>query len=309
MSADYVIETDGLTKRYKGRTAVDRLTVSVPIGVVAGFVGPNGAGKTTTMSMLLGLVAPTAGSGRVLGEPLEQPASYLRDVGALVEHPAFYAGLSGRDNLRLLASVAGQSSDEIPALLELVGLSERGNDRFGSYSMGMKQRLGIAAALLGNPVLLILDEPTNGLDPAGIHEMRQLIAKLADGGRTIFVSSHVLAELEQVCDYFVMIEKGSLLFQGTALELLAGSFTGFSVATERPEDLEKLKRSLATRGLASRADGDHLFVSKDGWDPRSLAATVNRLAFDQGLVLVELTPERTTLEKKYLEMVNAGGER
>jgi ABC-2 type transport system ATP-binding protein len=306
MVTEYVIETEGLTKRYKGRTAVNDLSMSVPLGVVAGFVGPNGAGKTTTMSMLLGLIESTAGGGCVLGKSVKDPDAYLKNVGALIEQPAFYPGLSGTDNLRVLASVAGHSPDSIPQLLDLVGLEGRGEDRFGSYSMGMKQRLGIAAALLGDPALLILDEPTNGLDPAGIREMRELITRLADGGRTIFVSSHALSELEQVCDYFVVIEQGSMLFQGAASELLAGTFQGFFVATECPEDMEKLERALKACGVVSDLNNGSLFVQKSGLEPRAQAAALNRIAFDHGLVLAELTPKRMTLEGRYLEMVTGG---
>jgi ABC-2 type transport system ATP-binding protein len=306
MVTEYVIETEGLTKRYKGRTAVNDLSMSVPVGVVAGFVGPNGAGKTTTMSMLLGLIKPTAGGGCVLGKSVKDPDAYLKNVGALIEQPAFYPGLSGTDNLRVLASVAGHSPDSIPQLLDLVGLEGRGEDRFGSYSMGMKQRLGIAAALLGDPALLILDEPTNGLDPAGIREMRELITRLADGGRTIFVSSHALSELEQVCDYFVVIEQGSMLFQGAASELLAGTFQGFFVATECPEDMEKLERALKACGVVSDLNNGSLFVEKNGVEPRAQAAAINRIAFDNGLVLAELTEKRMTLEGRYLEMVTGG---
>jgi ABC-2 type transport system ATP-binding protein len=278
----------------------------VPLGVVAGFVGPNGAGKTTTMSMLLGLIEPTAGGGSVLGRSLEDPEAYLKNVGALIEQPAFYPGLSGIENLRVLASVAGHSPDSIPDLLDLVGLEGRGEDRFGSYSMGMKQRLGIAAALLGDPALLILDEPTNGLDPAGIREMRELITRLADGGRTVFVSSHALSELEQVCDYFVVIEQGSMLYQGTASELLSGTFLGYSVATECPEDMQKLDCALRASGVASELKSDSLFVQKNGLDPRAQAAAINRIAFEHGLVLAELAPKRMTLEGRYLEMVTGG---
>ncbi len=166
------LSVTGLTKRYGARTAVDHLDIEVPAGVVAGFVGPNGAGKTTTMAMLLGLVRPTAGTGTVLGGSIERPADYLPRVGALIESPAFYPALSGEENLRMFATVGGQATGAIPALLDTVGLTGRGGDRYRSYSLGMKQRLGIAAALLADPDLLILDEPANGLDPQGVREMR-----------------------------------------------------------------------------------------------------------------------------------------
>src|SRR5262245_14520449 len=204
--------TDGLTKRYGRRVAVDNLSLEVPAGVVAGFIGPNGAGKTTTMAMLLGLVAPTAGSGTVLGSSLDDPAAYLGRVGALIETPAFWPGLTGIENLRVLARLGGHDERRIPEVLELVGLAGRAADRFGAYSLGMKQRLGIAAALLGDPELLVLDEPTNGLDPVGINEIRRFILELADGERTVLVSSHILSELEHVSDWLIVINDGSLLY-------------------------------------------------------------------------------------------------
>jgi ABC-2 type transport system ATP-binding protein len=303
---EYVIETQALTKRYGKLTAVEELSISVPIGVVAGFVGPNGSGKTTTMSMLLGLVTPSDGTAKVLGEPITQPEAYLAQVGALIEGPAFYPGLSGRENLALVATVAGHDTGQIPEMLELVGLADRGDDRFGSYSMGMKQRLGIAAALLGEPALLILDEPTNGLDPAGIREMRELIRRLADGGRTVFVSSHVLAELEQVCDYFVIIDGGSLVFQGPASKLLAGAVRGVSVAAERAEDMQRLQGALNDMGYALHAANGGLMVEGNGTDPRVLAAEISRIAIANDVVLVELKQERKNLEEMYLSMVKGG---
>ncbi len=296
----------GLTKRYGDRTAVDGLTIDVPAGVVAGFVGPNGAGKTTTMAMLLGLVTPTEGSGTVLGAPLGDPGSYLGRVGALVEGPAFYPGLTGAQNLAVLATAAGHDPAQIPGLLELVGLSERGDDRFRRYSFGMKQRLGIAGALLGDPRLLILDEPINGLDPAGVHEIRGLIGRLASGGRTVLVSSHVLAELEQVSDWLIVIDYGRLVFQGPAVELLDRADARLVVAPEHPGDLEPLRRVLAAAGHAGRTHDDHLEIALDGDDPRGLAAAVNRAASTGGLVLAELRVSRTSLEDRYLTMVNGG---
>src|SRR5262245_22714433 len=167
-----VVAVEGLTKRYGAQVAVDGLSLEIPRGVVAGFIGPNGAGKTTTMAMLLGLVRPSAGTGTVLDRPIDRPAAFLRDVGALIEGPAFYPSISGRRNLEVLAITGGHDTAPIPQLLELVGLADRGEDRYRSYSLGMKQRLGIAAALLGDPELLILDEPANGLDPQGVQEMR-----------------------------------------------------------------------------------------------------------------------------------------
>ena len=296
----------GLTKRYGARVAVESLTIDVPAGVVAGFVGPNGAGKTTTMAMLLGLVSPTGGTGTVLGGPLRDPDSYLGRVGALIEGPAFYPGLSGAQSLAVLAAAAGHDPAQIPGLLELVGLAERADDRVRGYSFGMKQRLGIAAALLGDPRLLILDEPINGLDPAGVHEMRGLIGRLAGGERTVLVSSHVLAELEQVCDWLIVIDAGRLVFQGPAADLLERSGASLVVAPEHPGDLDRLRGLLAAAGHESRAGTDRLEIAVDGADTRDLAAALNRAAGTGGIVLAELRVSRTSLEDRYLTMVNGG---
>jgi ABC-2 type transport system ATP-binding protein len=306
MATDFVIETQGLTKHYKQRAAVEDLSISVPAGVVAGFVGPNGAGKTTTISMMLGLISPTAGSARVLGESIEEPSAYLREVGALIERPAFYPGLSGEENLRVLSTVGGYDHARIGGLLDQAGLAGRGGDRFGTYSLGMKQRLGIAAAMLGDPALLVLDEPTNGLDPEGIHEMRQLIRQLADEGRTIFLSSHVLAELEQVCDWFVIIDHGKLMFQGTAAELMDGAATSVVFATEQRQDTDRLRKLIADRGHKVQLDDCSLAVSVERGDPRALAAEISRAAMAEGVVLVELRVERMNLEERYLAMANGG---
>jgi ABC-2 type transport system ATP-binding protein len=303
---DYAIETSDLTKRYRGRVAVNGIDIAVPAGVVAGFVGPNGAGKTTTMAMLLGLISPTSGTGRVLGSPMEDPSSYLRRTGALIEQPAFYPGLSGEDNLAVLATIGGYSSAQIPELLELVGLEGRGGDRVRGYSMGMKQRLGIAAALLGDPALLILDEPTNGLDPAGIHDMRRLIGSLAESGRTVFVSSHALAELEQVCDWFAVIDHGTLVFQGPAEKLMDGAETRLIVASEQTADRQRLRSLFLAKGYEVEITDGGLAVIVENREPRIVAADLNRTAIADGLVLVELRVDRMNLEERYLDMMNGG---
>src|SRR5436305_4364899 len=214
------IATHGLSKHFGQRKAVDGLTVSIPAGTIAGFVGPNGAGKTTTIRLLLGLVRPSAGGATILGQPLANPRSYLPRVGALFEAPAFYPSLSGRTNLEVLAHLAGSSHARVDQMLELVELSDRARDRVGSYSLGMKQRLGVAMALLPDPDLLILDEPANGLDPIGIIQIRDLLRRLREQGKTIFISSHLLGELEQVADWLVMLDQGKALFSGPARELL-----------------------------------------------------------------------------------------
>jgi ABC-2 type transport system ATP-binding protein len=300
------LSVSGLTKRYGDRTAVDHLDIELPSGVVAGFVGPNGAGKTTTMAMLLGLVRPTSGSGAVLGHSIADPAAYLPRVGALIESPAFYPALTGAQNLRVFATVAGHDPGRIPALLATVGLADRADDRYRSYSLGMKQRLGIAAALLGDPELLILDEPANGLDPQGVREMRSLIAGLAGTGRTVLVSSHDLSELEQVCDWMVLIDAGRSLFQGPTRELLHGAARGLAVVPQYPEDEELLEKVLVAGGHHVDHTDARLVVALDGAEVGDLAASVNQAAFDAGLVLVELSPLRTTLEDRYLSMVQGG---
>jgi ABC-2 type transport system ATP-binding protein len=300
------LSVTGLTKRYGARTVVNDLDLELPRGVVAGFVGPNGAGKTTTMAMLLGLVRPTAGTGTVLGRPISNPSAYLPHVGALIESPAFYPSLTGADNLRVFATVGGHDPGAIPVLLDSVGLGGRGDDRYRSYSLGMKQRLGIAAALLGDPDLLILDEPANGLDPQGVREMRSLVGDLAGSGRTVLVSSHDLSELEQVCDWLVLIDTGRSLYQGPTRDLLNGVSGGLAVVPQRPDDLPALRDLLVARGHAVAPGDDGLVVAINGADLGDLAASVNRTAFDAGMVLVELSPLRTTLEDRYLSLVQGG---
>jgi ABC-2 type transport system ATP-binding protein len=299
--------THDLTKRYGGRAAVDHLSIEVPAGVVAGFIGPNGAGKTTTMAMLLGLVAPTDGSATVLGSSLDDPGAYLGRVGALIETPAFWPGLTGIENLRVLATLSGHDARRIPEVLDLVGLAGRGRDRFGAYSLGMKQRLGIAAALLGDPELLVLDEPTNGLDPVGINEIRRFILELADGERTVLVSSHILSELEHVSDWLIVINDGSLLYQGPADGFLGRVPTTIALAPEHPGDLERLAAMIRADGHEPRRDDGALAVPVDGDDAKAMAAALNKAAVAHGIVLAELHTRRPSLESQYLAAI--GGER
>jgi ABC-2 type transport system ATP-binding protein len=312
MTTSSALSLEGLTKRYGDRTVVDHLDLEVPAGSVAGFVGPNGAGKTTTMAMLLGLVRPTSGTGSVLGHRIDDPARYLRRVGALIEGPAFYPALSGAQNLRVFATLAGHDTAAIPALLELVGLAGRGDDRYRGYSLGMKQRLGIAAALLGRPDLVILDEPSNGLDPQGMREMRELLLRLSGTGRTIFVSSHALSELEQVCDWLVLIDTGRSLYQGPARQLLDGAVGSLRVAALDPADHGPLAEAIELLGhrvaVGERALEVALAAGPDstGGDPGAAGAAINRAAFERGIVLAELAPVRTTLEDRYLSLVHGG---
>jgi ABC-2 type transport system ATP-binding protein len=299
--------TDGLTKRYGPQLAVDALTIEVPAGVVAGFIGPNGAGKTTTMAMLLGLVRPTSGTGTVLGASIEDPAGYLGRVGALIEFPAFWPGLSGIENLRALATLGGHDASSIPELLALVGLEGRGSDRFGEYSFGMKQRLGIAAALLGDPKLLVLDEPTNGLDPAGINEMREFIRSVGDGERTVLVSSHILSELEQVCDWLIVIDRGALVYQGPTQGFLGRAGTVIALAPEHLGDLERLAALVRANGHELRPEGARLIVPVAEDDPREVAVALNKAAIAEDIVLGELHVRRPSLESNYLAVVEERG--
>ena len=297
------IHLEGLTKRFGHRTAVNGLSIDVPDGVVAGFVGPNGAGKTTTLRILLGLARPSSGTGTVLGRAIDDPASYLGRVGGLIEGPAFHSALSGRRNLEVLAALGGLDPAEIPGLLRQVGLAARADDAYRTYSLGMKQRLGIAAALLGQPELLLLDEPSNGLDPAGIHEMRELIGSLRRADRTVLVSSHLLTEVEQVCDWLVMIEQGHLVYQGPTADLVASAVTDVAVAPHDPGDFDALRSLLETNGYAVASAKGRLTVAVDGADATDVAAEINRSAMHRGIVLAELTPVRAGLEDRYLSMV------
>ena len=297
------VRVEDLTKRVGRHAAVTDLSIEVPRGVVAGFVGPNGAGKTTTLRILLGLVRPTSGAATVLGRSIDDPASYLGRVGGLVEGPAFHPALTGRRNLEVLATLGGHELEEVDPLLERVGLHARGNDPYRTYSLGMKQRLGIAGALLGEPELLFLDEPSNGLDPAGIREMRELIGSLARARRTILVSSHLLTEVEQVCDWLVMIDEGRLVYQGPTADLMASAVTGLVIAPRDPGDLEALRTLLGSNGYAVHERGDRLTVAAGEADPRALGADINRAAMDGGIVLGELSHARAGLEETYLSMV------
>jgi ABC-2 type transport system ATP-binding protein len=301
-----VIAVEGLTKRYGDQVAVDNLSLDVPRGVVAGFLGPNGAGKTTTMAMLLGLVRPTAGRGTVLEFPLDRPTAYLGRVGALIEGPTFWPGLTGIENLRVIAELGGYDTGQIPELLDLVRLSGRGSDRFGQYSLGMKQRLGIAAALIGEPELLVLDEPTNGLDPAGINEMRALIGEIAHDDRTVLVSSHLLSEVEQVCDWLIVIDHGALRYQGPAEGFLGQVSPVLTLASERLDDLDRLVEVVRTAGFDPSRERDEITVPLSVEEPRDVAVALNKEAIGAGIVLAELHVQRPNLESHYLAMVQGG---
>ncbi|HET7051667.1 MAG TPA: ABC transporter ATP-binding protein [Solirubrobacteraceae bacterium] len=290
----------GLTKRYGSRLAVDAVDFELPGGVVSGFVGPNGAGKTTTVGMLVGLIRPTGGTAEVLGHSVSRPAAYLSRVGALIEAPAFYPTLSGRRNLEVLTRLSRLDRARIAEVLELVGLSDRGDDLVRSYSLGMKQRLGVAAALLPAPELVILDEPANGLDPAGMREIRSLLRTLADHSTTVFVSSHMLAEVQAICDYLVMIDKGRIVFQGAIDDLLAAQRSELVAIPEHVADLARLLEVCAAGGYPARIDRDAVRVQASG----SWAAELNRRAMGAGITLRGLRSIRASLEEAYFSITD-----
>ena len=298
---DVLVESRELTKRYGSHTvAVDRVSLTVRRGEVYGFLGPNGAGKTTTMRMLLGLIRPTSGAASVLGRPPGHPESLAR-VGALVESPAFYPYLSGRDNLRVIARYAGVPKERIDSALEQVELADRARDKFATYSLGMKQRLGVAAALLKDPELLILDEPTNGLDPAGMADMRDLIRSLGSGERTVLLSSHLLGEVEQICDRVGVISKGRLIAESTVEELRGGAALLVAArplvrARERVEQLLGAERVEVLDGTL-RLDADP-----------ATAGRINRELVSANVEVTELHPVERTLEEVFLEMTDQKGE-
>ncbi|MGH3081878.1 MAG: ABC transporter ATP-binding protein, partial [Gaiellaceae bacterium] len=289
-----MIEVDRLTKRYGRTVAVNDLTFQVTPGKITGFLGPNGAGKTTTLKTILGLVRPTAGTTRVLGKPyreLDDPAS---TVGAVLETSRYHPGRSGRNHLLVLATQAGISRERVEEVLELTAMKEAARRRVGGYSMGMRQRLGLAGALLGDPQLLILDEPANGLDPAGIRWLRDLLRSLSGQGRTILVSSHVLAEVEQIADEVVIIHRGRFVAQSTTAELAARAAAGVRV---RSPDAERLREVLSKSGMSVVALDDGALGVVDGTPER-----VGELAAANNLVLHELVAERATLEEAFLEL-------
>jgi ABC-type multidrug transport system ATPase subunit len=293
-----VIETVGLTKRYGDQLAVDGLNLTVRQGDVHGFLGPNGAGKSTTVRMLLRLVRPTAGSIKLLGEPPGVPSALAR-IGALVETPALYPYLSGRDNLRVLAGYADGRAADVEETLDQVGLASRARDKVKEYSTGMRQRLGVAAALLHDPELLILDEPTNGLDPHGTVEMRTLIRRQADQGRTVLLASHLLAEVEQTCDRVSVIHHGRLIADGTVAELRG---TGGLLVRAEPAD--------HARALIARTCGGNPTVDDGALRiavPPVRAPEINRALVSGGVAVYEIRPAERSLEDVFLQLTGDGG--
>jgi ABC-2 type transport system ATP-binding protein len=296
VQTDHVIETADLTKTYKEVVAVDRLTLRVPRGGVFGFLGPNGSGKTTTMGMLLGLVHPTSGEARIFGDPARHPAT-LRRVGAMVETPTFYPYLTGRQNLLYFQGIGRRGVPaDVDRLLDLVDLGKRAGSKYATYSLGMKQRLGIACALLGDPELVFLDEPTNGLDPAGVVEVRELIRDLGKGGRTVVLSSHLLAETELVCDNVAVLSRGKLIAQGSIQELLR-QHDGFRLRTT---DDAKARAALADMNWVAHTehqDGGLMVTA-----PPARAWEISRALAQRDVYVNELMPVHRSLEEFFMEI-------
>ena len=295
MQTEPAVEVRGLSKHYpNGVRAVDAVSLTVERGEVYGFLGPNGAGKTTTARMLLGLITPTSGHAKVLGHDPGDPQALAR-IGALIEGPGFYPFLSGRDNLRVLARYAHIDPRRIDETLAIVDLSGRANDKFSGYSLGMKQRLGVAAALLKYPDLLILDEPTNGLDPAGMRDMRGLIRSLGDEGRTVVLSSHLLREVQQVCDRVGVINQGQVLTESTVADLRGAA--ELRVTTPDPNRAISIVEALPEVSDVV-ADDDTIRLSVD----ESHTAYVNRVLVESGVDVVELRREERELEDVFFEL-------
>jgi ABC-2 type transport system ATP-binding protein len=298
-----VLQTDGLTKRFGDRAAVAGLDLRVPARCAFGLLGPNGAGKTTLIRMVLGLTQPTSGTVRLLGHSMPAGrAKALAGVGAIVEEPRFHLHLTGRENLMIAAAVRdGSAPGRVTALLDRVGLADRAGDRAGDYSLGMRQRLGIARCLLGDPGLLILDEPMNGLDPAGILEMRQLIRSLVDEGRTVMVSSHLLDEVEKTCDTVAILDQGRLIAEGPVAQIARDRGGQVLIGCDDPARAVTVLRRHVVAARAVPGEERLLQVTPA---PAVTVAEVNRSMVEAGIAVDRLEPVRATLEERFLEITS-----
>ncbi len=297
-----ILEASSLTKRFKNMVAVDDLNLTVRTGEVLGFLGPNGAGKSTTVGMVLGLIRPSSGTVRIAGQDLaSNPPLVSENIGAIIENPAFYPYMSGRDNLRAHAMAVGNIPDSrIDSLLGLVNLSERARHKYKTYSLGMKQRLGIASTLLTDPALVILDEPTNGLDPAGQREIRAIIPRLADQGHGVLLASHMLHEVEQVSDRVVIVRRGKLITEGSVDDLLRrGGYIEIAVPGHDPELAQKAIRPLQHVEQVTIENGKLFVVA-----PEELGSALNRALVEQGIYASSIMPKHSTLEDLFLELTD-----
>ena len=298
---DYIVETEGLTKRFGGRVVVDGVDLRIPRGSAFGYLGPNGAGKTTLIRMLLGLTRPTSGSMRLRGRPVPaERAEALARVGAIVEEPRFHPFLTGRENLEIIAAARdAHAFGRIDGALERVGLTARGDERVKKYSLGMRQRLGVARALLGDPELLILDEPTNGLDPAGILEFRGLVRRLVGEGRTVVLSSHLLGEVEKISDAVAIVDQGRVVWQGPIDAIRNGRGRTLHVAVD---DEAAAVAVLDPHPVESTPDGLRVTVPADA-DP-AIASEINRRLVAAGIAVHRLELSQASLEERFLEITS-----
>ena len=291
-----MIEVENLTKRFRKTVAVDDLSFKIREGAITGFLGPNGAGKTTTLRVILGLVHPTAGRATVMGRLYRQLESPTQQVGAVLEATDFHPGRSGRNHLRVLAAATGIKRSRVEEVLEVVDLQGAAGRRAGGYSLGMRQRLSLAGALLGDPRILVLDEPANGLDPQGIRWLREFLRSLAAEGRTIFISSHVLAELEQIVDEVVIIHRGKFVVQASTAELVARAAGGIRA---RSPHADQLRAALEEAGVkVASSEGDLLTIAD------ATTAQVGEIAAAKGIVLHELVAESSSLEEAFLDLTS-----
>jgi len=292
-----LIEVEHLTKRFRKTVAVNDLSFKVKAGVITGFLGPNGAGKTTTLRIILGLVRPTAGKATVMERLYRQLDAPTRQVGAVLEASDFHPGRSGRNHLRVLATATGVPFSRVEEVLEIVDLKDAAGRRAGGYSLGMRQRLSLAGALLGDPGVLVLDEPANGLDPQGIRWLRELLRSLAGEGRTIFISSHVLAEVEQIVDEVVIIHHGKFVEQAATAELIARAAGGVRVLSPQAD---QLRAALEEAGVkVASSEGDLLTVAD------ATSARVGEIAAANSIVLHELVAESSSLEQAFLDLTSS----
>lgn len=305
----WAVETHGLTKRFGDNVAVDGVELLVPRGCAFGYLGPNGAGKTTLIRVLLGLTHAEAGTMSMLGHPVpKERDKALARVGAIVDEPRFHSHLTGRENLEMLASSREHASGRrIGPALDRVGLAHRADDRVTKYSMGMRQRLGVAACLLGDPQLLLLDEPMNGLDPAGMHDMRDMITSLVDEGRTVVLSSHLLDEVQRTCDAVAIVDRGKVIRQGPISELLAGTDVVVLIECSDPDRARDLVERAGV-GAQVKVEPAGLEITLPSGTGRTVIAEISRVLVESGIALYRLQPVQATLESWFLQVTSRLGE-
>jgi ABC-2 type transport system ATP-binding protein len=306
---EWAVETNGLVKRFGSNVAVDGVQLRVPRGSAFGYLGPNGAGKTTLIRLLLGLTRADAGTMSLLGYPVpDQRARALARVGAIVDEPRFHGHLTGRQNLQILAGAREPAATaRIEPSLERVGMLHRADDKVSKYSMGMRQRLGVAACLIGDPQLLILDEPMNGLDPAGMHEMRAMILSLVAEGRTVVLSSHLLDEVQRTCDAVAIVDRGQVIRQGSIDELLKGAAVTLEIDCATPDRAVTLLAGRTLGGPAEVVDGG-LSVTLPAGTPRDVIAEINRLLVEGGIPVYRLQELQVSLESWFLQVTSRLGD-